>query len=70
MPRHRIPSTLINEDAFGHSFDTDSLNIHVQLPPNSTSWLRSSPRRPVPSSTTAPCPVTKDAGMVGTLSVE
>lgn len=34
---------VINRDAFGHSFDIDALNVHVSLPPNSTTAVAIKP---------------------------
>ncbi len=61
---------VINMDDFGHSFDVDSLGIHVQLPAHSTTAVAIKPT--VSGSLQFYCNVTghQDAGMVGTISVE
>jgi plastocyanin len=61
---------VINRDAFGHSFDIDSLNIHVQLSPNSTAAVTIKPATAGTLEYYCAVPGHKDAGMVGTLSVE
>ena len=59
-----------NRDGIGHAFDVDSLGIHVQLPANSTTAVAIKPT--VPGSLQFYCSVPghRDAGMVGTISVE
>jgi uncharacterized cupredoxin-like copper-binding protein len=61
---------VVNKDGIGHAFDIDSLGIHVQLPPNSTIAVAVNP--PGPGSLEFYCslPGHRDAGMVGTISVE
>ena len=59
-----------NRDAFAHSFDLDALDIHVQVPSNAiSSPSRSSPPDGDHSSSTAPSPANKSAGMVGDIDV-
>ena len=36
---------VINRDAFAHSFDIDALNVHVSVPPNSTTAVAIKPAR-------------------------
>jgi plastocyanin len=61
---------VINKDDFGHTFDVDSLGIHVQLPANSTSAVAIKPTGP--GSLKFYCNVTghRDAGMTGTIIVD
>jgi plastocyanin len=61
---------VINKDDFGHTFDVDSLGIHVQLPAHSTTAVAIKPTGP--GSLQFYCNVTghRDAGMVGSISVE
>jgi uncharacterized cupredoxin-like copper-binding protein len=61
---------LINRDPFQHSFDVDALNIHVQLPANSTSVAAVAPTAAGPLEFYCAVPGHKEAGMVGTISVE
>ena len=61
---------VINNDDFGHTFDVDSLGIHVQLPAHSTTAVAIKPTGP--GNLQFYCNVTghRDAGMVGTIRVE
>jgi plastocyanin len=59
-----------NKDTFGHSFDVDSLGIHVELPANSTSAVALKPTGPGDLQFYCGVPGHKSAGMVGTISVE
>jgi uncharacterized cupredoxin-like copper-binding protein len=59
-----------NKDEFPHSFDIDSLDIHVQLPPSSTTAVTISPTGPGNLEFYCSIPGHRAAGMVGTLSVE
>jgi uncharacterized cupredoxin-like copper-binding protein len=61
---------IANKDPFPHSFDIDSLDIHVQLLPNSTTAVAISPSGPDSLEFYCGVPGHRDAGMVGTLSVE
>lgn len=61
---------LINRDSFPHSFDVDALNIHVQLPANSTSVAAIAPTAAGPLEFYCGVPGHKEAGMVGTIGVE
>ena len=61
---------LINRDPFQHSFDVDALNIHVQLPANSTSVAAITPTAAGPLEFYCAVPGHKEAGMVGTIAVE
>jgi hypothetical protein len=60
---------VVNEDDIGHSFDIDSLDIHVQLPPNSTTAVAIKPTRPGSLEFYCGVPGHRDAGMVGTIDV-
>lgn len=61
---------IVNKDPFPHSFDIDSLDIHVQLLPSSTTAVAIKPTGPgkIPFYCSVPGHVA--AGMVGTFSVE
>ena len=61
---------VINKDDLGHTFDVDSLGIHVQLPANSTTAVAIMPTEL--GRLQFYCNVTghRDAGMVGTINVE
>lgn len=61
---------LVNRDSTAHSFDIDSLGIHVQMPPNSTTAVAIAAT--VPGAYEYYCAVLghRGAGMVGTLTVE
>ena len=61
---------VINKDTTGHSFDIDSLGIHVQLAPNSTTAIAVTPTGPGPLEFYCAVPGHREAGMVGTISVE
>ena len=66
----RIAVVLVNRDAFEHSFDVDSLGIHVAVPALSTGMAFLPPQRPgrIPFY----CRVAghTEAGMTGTIVVE
>jgi heme/copper-type cytochrome/quinol oxidase subunit 2 len=61
---------IINKDDIGHSFDVDSLDIHVELPPASTTAVAIKPTGPGSLEFYCDVPGHRDAGMVGTISVE
>jgi plastocyanin len=61
---------IVNEDPFPHSFDIDTLDLHVQLLPNSTTAVAISPTGPGNLEFYCGVPGHREAGMVGTLSVE
>lgn len=61
---------IVNKDLFPHSFDIDSLDIHVQLPPNSTTAVAVRPTGPGEIEFYCGVPGHVAAGMVGTLHVE
>ena len=58
-----------NEDSFGHSFDIDSLGIHVELPANSTTALAIRPSGPGSLEFYCAVPGHKAAGMAGAIVV-
>lgn len=58
-----------NRDSFGHSFDIDALNIHVQVPANSTVALSIKPTGAGPLEFYCAIPGHKQAGMTGTIDV-
>jgi hypothetical protein len=60
---------VINKDDIGHSFDIDSLAIHVQLPPNSTTAVAIKPTGPGSLGFYCRVPGHRDTGMVGTIDV-
>jgi len=59
-----------NRDGIGHAFDVDSLRVHVQLPPNSTTAVAIKPTGPGSLEFYCSIPGHRDAGMVGTISVD
>ena len=61
---------VINQDDFGHTFDIDALNIHVALPPHSTTAVAIKPSAPGNLEFYCAIPGHKDAGMVATLTVK
>lgn len=58
-----------NRDSFAHSFDVDALNIHVQVPANSTVALSIKPAGVGPLEFYCAIPGHKEAGMAGTIDV-
>jgi plastocyanin len=60
---------LVNRDPTAHSFDIDSLGVHVQMPPNSTTAVAITPA--AAGAYEYYCAVLghRDAGMVGTLTI-
>jgi uncharacterized cupredoxin-like copper-binding protein len=61
---------IVNKDPFPHSFDIDRLDIHVELPPNSTTAVAVKPTGPGEIEFYCSVPGHVAAGMVGTLIVE
>jgi hypothetical protein len=61
---------IVNKDPFPHAFDIDSLDIHTQLPPSSTTAVAIRPAGPGNVEFYCGVPGHREAGMVGTLSVE
>jgi hypothetical protein len=61
---------IVNKDPFPHSFDIDSLDVHAQLLPNSTTAVAIKPTGPGQIEFYCSVPGHVAAGMVGTLSVE
>jgi plastocyanin len=61
---------VINKDGIEHTFDIDSLGIHVQLPPESTTAVAIKPTGPGRLEFYCSVPGHRDAGMVGTINVE
>jgi hypothetical protein len=61
---------IVNKDPFPHSFDIDSLEVHVQLLPSSTTAVAIKPTGPGQIEFYCSVPGHVAAGMVGTLSVE
>jgi hypothetical protein len=60
---------IVNKDPGAHSFDIDSLDIHVQLPPNSTTAVAIEPTGPGTLEFFCGVPGHREAGMVGTIDV-
>jgi plastocyanin len=60
---------LVNKDGIGHTFDIDSLNIHVELPANSAAAVAIKPTGPGPVEFYCAVPGHREAGMVGTIDV-
>jgi uncharacterized cupredoxin-like copper-binding protein len=58
-----------NRDKFAHSFDVDALNIHVQVPANSTVAVSIKPVAAGPLEFYCAIPGHKEAGMAGTIDV-
>ena len=61
---------ITNNDETAHSFDVDSLDLHVPLPPNATTAVAIQPTDPGTFEFYCALPGHKGAGMVGTISVE
>jgi nitrite reductase (NO-forming) len=61
---------LTNNDGIDHSFDIDALGIHVQLPPNTTRAVAIQPGGPGSLEFYCAIPGHREAGMVGTISVD
>ena len=61
---------LINRDSFPHSFDIDALNVHVQMPAHSTSVAAVAPTASGPLEFYCAVPGHREAGMVGSITVE
>jgi plastocyanin len=61
---------VVNDDGLGHSFDVDSLGIHVELPANSTTAVTIRPAGPGALEFYCSIPGHKESGMVGTIRVE
>ena len=61
---------IVNKDPFPHSFDIDSLDIHVQLLPSSTTAVAIKPTGPGEIEFYCSVPGHRAAGMVGTFSVQ
>ena len=59
-----------NQDSFAHSFDIDTLNIHVQVPANSAIAVSIKPTSPGSIEFYCAVPGHKAAGMVGTITVQ
>ena len=59
-----------NRDGIGHAFDVDSLGIHVQLPANSTTAVAIKPAGSGLLQFYCSVPGHREAGMVGTISVD
>jgi plastocyanin len=60
---------VVNKDSTGHSFDIDSLNIHVSLPANSTTAVSIKPTGAGTLEFYCAIPGHKAAGMDGTIAV-
>jgi len=58
-----------NRDSFAHSFDIDSLNVHVQIPANATVAIAVDPEGPGQLAFYCAVPGHEEAGMVGTIDV-
>lgn len=59
-----------NKDSSLHTFDIDSLNLHVQVPANSTVAIAIKPTGAGPLEFYCAVPGHKEAGMVGTIEVK
>jgi plastocyanin len=60
---------VVNNDDIGHSFDIDSLDIHVELPPNSTTAVAIQPTGLGNLEFFCSVPGHREAGMVGMIIV-
>ena len=58
-----------NKDGFAHSFDIDSLNVHIQVPANSTVAVAVKPTAAGTLEFYCAIPGHKEAGMAGTITV-
>jgi plastocyanin len=58
-----------NKDSIGHTFDIDSLDIHVELPANSTTAVAIAPTGPGSLEIYCSVPGHREAGMVATIDV-
>jgi hypothetical protein len=61
---------IVNKDPFPHSFDIDSLDIHVQLPPNSTAAVAIEPTGSGDLEFFCGVPGHREAGMAGMIEVD
>jgi hypothetical protein len=61
---------VINHDQIGHAFDIDSLGIHVNLPPGTTTAVAIKPTGPGRLEFYCSVPGHRESGMVGTIEVE
>ncbi|MBI2762278.1 MAG: cupredoxin domain-containing protein [Chloroflexi bacterium] len=61
---------VINKDGFAHTFDIPTLNISVQLPANSTTAVAIKPTAAGTLEFYCAIPGHKEAGMVGTITVQ
>ena len=59
-----------NRDSFAHSFDIDSLNLHVSVPANTTIAVAIQPTTAGTLTFYCSLPGHRDAGMVGTIEVQ
>jgi len=59
-----------NKDSFAHSFDIDALNIHIQVPANSTVAVAIKPTGTGTLEFYCAIPGHKEAGMDGTIAVQ
>jgi uncharacterized cupredoxin-like copper-binding protein len=61
---------VVNDDGIMHSFDIDSLGIHVELPPNSTQVVAIEPLGLGTLDFDCGIPGHREAGMVGSIAVQ
>ncbi len=59
-----------NQDGYAHAFDVDALGIHIPVPANSTTFVALKPTAPGALEFYCAVPGHKDAGMVGTISIQ
>jgi uncharacterized cupredoxin-like copper-binding protein len=59
-----------NDDSFAHSFDIDSLGIHVQVPANATVAVAIKPTGPGTLEFYCAIPGHRQAGMAGTITIQ
>ncbi len=61
---------VVNKDGFAHSFDIDALDIHIQLPADSTTAVAIKPTAASTLEFYCAVPGHREAGMVGSIAVD
>ena len=65
-----ITLLLDNHDLYGHSFDVDELDLHIEMPPNGRTQFTFTPTQSGTYTIYCAVPGHREAGMVSTLVVE
>jgi uncharacterized cupredoxin-like copper-binding protein len=65
-----VTLVLDNHDLYGHSFDVDALNVHIEMPPNGRTEIIFIPAETGTFAIYCNVPGHREAGMVSTLVVE